>query len=578
MEIGEDPMNMNAEEGMDKNRILLVHVPYWDPMIPPMGIASLKRYLEKQGYQVRIADLNVREVFKEIYNTYFDLLRRYIPEQRQGNFYNIGHDVLQNHMMAFINQEQKGKEDYLRCVGILVKKSFYAEFDPGLAEELDRCMHQLFEEMLACVNRLIEEEKPGVFGLTAYKGTLPSCIYLFGKVKETWPQIRTIMGGGAMADSHVMGSPNFEKLLEITRDCLDHIFIGQGEKLFQGWLKGDLPEEKRVYTKADVGGSVLDFPSLEVPDFSDLEMEQYPYLAATASTGCLYQCSFCNSMSFWGKHRQKETSQIVREMRGLHGQHRKQLFFMTDSLLNLIITDLAQAMMESGVSLYYDAYFKVDETSGNIDNTILWRKGGLYRVRLGTESGSQRILDAMNKEITVEMIRKTLSAMAYAGIKTTTYWVIGHPGETEEDFKKTLEILEELQADIFQAECNPFVYHYSGQSSSDQWARHRIPLYPEEMDDILVFKSWTLDMEPKREEAYERMYRFTDHCNKLGIPNPYTLDEHFRADERWKKLHRNAVPPLIEFRNTKKYMDECKSIRKLNYTKNPRKDFQGFGF
>jgi len=72
-------------------------------------------------------------------------------------------------------------------------------------------------------------------------------------------------------------------------------------------------------------------------------------------------------------------------------------------------------------------------------------------------------------------------------------------------------------------------------------------LYPEEARDTLVFDSWTLDMEPVREVAYERMFRFVNHCKKLGIPNPYTFKEIFDADRRWKKLQKFAVPPLDEF-------------------------------
>lgn len=54
----------------------------------------------------------------------------------------------------------------------------------------------------------------------------------------------------------------------------------------------------------------------------------------------------------------------------------------------------------------------------------------------------------------------------------------------------------------------------------------------------------------------------------LGIPNPYTLREIYQADQRWKALHTNAVPPLMEFRSEKAYIDECRSIRKLEQVEN----------
>jgi hypothetical protein len=49
----------------------------------------------------------------------------------------------------------------------------------------------------------------------------------------------------------------------------------------------------------------------------------------------------------------------------------------------------------------------------------------------------------------------------------------------------------------------------------------------------------------------------------LDIPNPYSIDEVHRADKRWKKLHKNAVPALIEFKEEGAYIDENKRIKPL---------------
>lgn len=111
----------------------------------------------------------------------------------------------------------------------------------------------------------------------------------------------------------------------------------------------------------------------------------------------------------------------------------------------------------------------------------------------------------------------------------------------------TLDLLTELKNFIYQSECNPFLYYYSGQNSSDKWKEHRMLLYPESARDMLVFDSWTLNLEPVREVAYERMHRFEAHCRSLGIPNPYSFKEIFDADRRWKKLQKFAVPSLDQF-------------------------------
>ncbi|MCP4213866.1 MAG: hypothetical protein GY765_04375, partial [bacterium] len=90
------------EDVFEKQKILLLMLPYWTPLVPPQGIAHLKSFLQHHGYKVRTADGNTEELFKELYDGYFDLLRKYIPVNKQGNFYNLGHDVIRNHMMAHI--------------------------------------------------------------------------------------------------------------------------------------------------------------------------------------------------------------------------------------------------------------------------------------------------------------------------------------------------------------------------------------------------------------------------------------------------------------------------------------------
>jgi radical SAM superfamily enzyme YgiQ (UPF0313 family) len=446
--------------------------------------------------------------------------------------------------------------------------------------KLNKIMADFYVMLKDYFLQLLEEEKPDVVGVTAYKCTIPASMFVLKLTKEKYPYIKTLMGGGTFNETHAPDSPNFKALLETTAGYLDKIILGQGELLFLKYLQGELPDDKRVYTKADIGGTFLDFHQLEIPDFSDLDMSKYPCLAATASASCPYQCSFCVAARVAGQYRAKDPGQTVAEMARMYKKYRRQLFFMTDSLLNPIITDLADEFIKSGISLYYDAYFRVDEASGDIRNTLRWRRGGLYRVRLGTESGSQRILDEMDKRITKDQIKATVSALAYAGIKTTTYWVIGHPGETEEDFQQTLDLIEELKDDIFQAECNYFLVHYSQQSSAEDWRNHIELLYPESASNMLVFQYYTpgKDMEPSREETFQRVHRLEAHCRKLGIPNPYSYNAHTEADKRWRRLHKNAAPPLLEFMNYDKYINENINIKVPSMAKNTRKQDDDFEF
>ena len=257
-------------------------------------------------------------------------------------------------------------------------------------------------------------------------------------------------------------------------------------------------------------------------------------------------------------------------MMALSERYNRKLFFMTDSLLNSVIDDLASEMIKNKTDLYMDTYFRIDPASADLERTLYWRRGGLYRVRIGVESGSDRMLEMMNKGITVEQIRAALPKLAMAGIKTTTYWLMGHPYETEADFQQTLDLIEELKSNIYEAECNPFNYFLTGQINSNQWAQKykALPLYPETAKDMLLVQTWTMDCEPSREETYRRVGRFVEHCKKLGIPNPYSMNEINQADQRWQKLHKNAVPPLVDFKKNHAYIDESKHVKEFATVQN----------
>lgn len=269
---------------------------------------------------------------------------------------------------------------------------------------------------------------------------------------------------------------------------------------------------------------------------------------------------------------EKKAAQVVEEMATLYERYHHKLFFMSDSLINPMIDDLANEIIKKNAPFYMDSYFRIDNASKELDRTISWRRGGLYRVRIGIESGSKRMLKIMNKEITLEQIYSALPNLAHSGIKTTTYWLIGHPQETEEDFQATLELVKNMKDYIWQAECNTFRYYYGSHNADDAWKDKRRLLFPEEMQDMLVFKTYTLDIEPNRKETFNRLFRFINHCKQLGIPNPYSGYEGYEADKRWKDLHKNAVPSVSEIEEHH-YCDNGRKSILASYSNPPIEDF-----
>lgn len=545
-----------------QEKILLGLLPYWAPLIPPLGISSLKTFLGKYGYTVKTVDLNIEGTFQDINNRYYNRLAECVPGEMKGNFYNIGNDVAREQMMAHLNHTDRG--EYVELVGQLIEKNFFVTPTDTDINDLAAILDDFYSVLKEYALELLKREKPDILGLSVCSGNLPASLFVFKLARELYPDIVTVMGGAAFTNQLEVGSPNFDYFLEKT-PYIDKIIVGEGEILFLKWLRGELPGTQRVYTLKDLDHETLDLSNMGVLDFSDFDVRFYPYLTTFASRSCPFQCAFCSETVYWGKYRKKGAVQLVDELMHQHRKYNRQLFLLGDSLLNPFISDFVSELLTSDTVIYWDGYLKASKFACDPDETFRWRRGGFYRARLGLESGSQAVLDLMGKKITPDLMKQTLASLAHAGIKTTTYWLVGHPGETEEDFQQTLDFLEESRDIIYEAECNPFRFYLTGQVSSDDWAeKNKVALlYPENTRDMLIVQTMTMDSSPTREEIYDRVRRFVRHCRKLGIPNPYSLDDINKADERWIKLQKNAVPPFLKFRDPDVRFDECRNIKKI---------------
>ncbi len=550
---------------MEQN-VLLMLLPFWDPQIPPMGLASLKGYLERHGYRAKTIDANVEPRFRNMYHRYLGILEKYTPPEKQGNLFNHGEKLMGEHLTAHFNRT--GEADYMRLLKLLIEDKFFFPYREEWIRELDGVIGEFFVVLEDYIIKVLEEEKPGVLGFSTFSGTLAASLYAARLAKQTCPAVKTVIGGGIFSNQFALGSADLDFLVEKTGQWVDHFIAGEGEVLLLKLLKGELPDSTKIFSRFMPGLEPLDLDRAALPDFSGFKPGHYPYLGAYSSRSCPFQCTFCSDTVNWGAFRAKKAHQTAAELIQLSRRYSYQLFLFTDSLLNHIVGPLSEELIRADAPVYWGGYLRADKPACDTSNTLNWRRGGFYAAKLGLESGSARILELMGKKITPDQIRQTLFSLAYAGIKTTTYWVIGYPGETEDDFQQTLDLLALVKDDIYEADFNPFFYHPNSLVETGK----PVPVYPSWAGELLMYRDYRLDAEPSWQETLMRGRRFTGHCRNLGIPNPYTIDELNRADERWRRLHKNAVPPLISFRDPNGRIDEKRNIKNVSCAENTMPD------
>jgi len=512
-----------------KGKILLVKPPYFTPWTPPLGIAILKSFMAEHGYSTTCYDFNVDPELWGMHHKYFGALQA-LEDVSINDGYSKLWWILNAHMLAYANGADPAK-----CARVLeqITPLYGIRCDAGVVGALLPLVEGFFRRLDELIDGLDLSDYSTV-GTSTYTTSLAPSLFFLKRVKRKYPHVRTVMGGGVFADDLALGSDNLDTLVA-EYPFVDHVVLGEGEMLFLKLLEGEL-SHKRVISIADLEGKTLEMKDVPTPDFTDLDFEHYYHLTIEGARSCPFQCSFCSETIQWGDYRKKPIAQFVDQVAELARRHHNNAFFMGDSLMNPYIMQFAKELLDRGERIVYDGYLRADKPVTHRERLDVWARSGLYRVRLGIESASARVLDSMDKMTTPQVIADVLKALAGAGIRTTTYWIVGFAGETEDDFQQTCDFIRQNHRFIYEMEAHPYYYYPYGQIGSRLHTCHA--LYSDEVTDVIKFKVWEIDgADPTREQRYDRLRRISALARELGLPNIYKMSDRYQAEERWHALH-----------------------------------------
>lgn len=176
--------------------------------------------------------------------------------------------------------------------------------------------------------------------------------------------------------------------------------------------------------------------------------QKFPIAPIASSRGCPYTCAFCGSpVNMGNRLRFRSLESVLSEMDFLYEQYGVREFHFIDDMFNASkkrVIEFCQKLAGKNWDVSYT--FPNGLRLNTLDKESLYwmKKTGAYAFTVGIESGSQRILDAMNKKLTLELIREKVNLIAQAGIEPSGFFLIGFPGETKEDMEKTLAFAKSL--------------------------------------------------------------------------------------------------------------------------------------
>jgi len=163
-------------------------------------------------------------------------------------------------------------------------------------------------------------------------------------------------------------------------------------------------------------------------------------MAIISSRGCPYRCNFCYRLE--KSIRLRSIDKIIEEMKILHERYRINIFHFNDELVMVTakrMIDLCNAILEAGLKIKFVINGRLNIVNEEVLDAL--KKAGCTFVNYGIEAYDQKLLDTMQKDLTIEQIDKGLEITAKANMGMGVNIIFGHIGETKKTFKKGVELV-----------------------------------------------------------------------------------------------------------------------------------------
>jgi anaerobic magnesium-protoporphyrin IX monomethyl ester cyclase len=203
-----------------------------------------------------------------------------------------------------------------------------------------------------------------------------------------------------------------------------------------------------------------DLDSLPLPAWDLVDMEGYlgrwerssgeRRAAVLTSRGCPFDCSWCSKPTFGRTFRQQSPERVIAELRALKDEYHVDYIRFCDDVFGVSrpwIDRLLTLLIAEDLHLRWECLARVDLLKPELLRRM--RTAGLERVYVGVESGSQKMLDLMNRGTRLAQVERTADALRKEGIRQFWFLMLGYPGETLEDIEATLQLFRRFSPEEY---------------------------------------------------------------------------------------------------------------------------------
>jgi len=317
------------------------------------------------------------------------------------------------------------------------------------------------------VKEAIEENNPGLFVIydDGFNYLTKMCLTNMRQAAFDMCKLARAKGCKVIVSS----SDSTDRYEEYLKEGADFVIIGEGEhtllELAEAIKMGvtnfsaimGLAYIKDGQAVKTPGRPVLkDLDSLPIPAWDLVDMEQYRQswlkhagffsLNMGTTRGCPFKCNWCAKPIYGNRYNSRSPENVVQEIKLLKSRFEMDHIWFCDDIFGLKpgwVIEFARLIQQENINIRFKIQSRADLLLED-DLVEALAKSGCENVWIGAESGSQQILDAMDKGTTVEQIHQSTKLMKKHGIKPSFFIQFGYPGELKEDIKKTIKMINDL--------------------------------------------------------------------------------------------------------------------------------------
>lgn len=303
------------------------------------------------------------------------------------------------------------------------------------------------------LNKLFNKKDIDIVGLTSVTSN-------YNYVKKISEYIRKMSQNVLIMYGGTHATFNKEKILS-ENNSIDLVVYGEGELTIQEVIKNypNLFENKiRGIAYRRDGKIVINPPrelisnidTIPLPYREIFTKRKYSQIHILTSRGCPYNCIFCNSTKMWGNRiRYRNIKCVIEEIEKIQGTFGRVKIFIADDVFLMDkkrVYEFCTEIAKKELYFSWACLSRVDSVSEKLLKRM--KECGCKEISFGCESGSNKILEICNKNITTKDIINAIRITKKVGISCRTSWIIGLPCETEDTLSKTTKLILKTKPNI----------------------------------------------------------------------------------------------------------------------------------